>query len=215
MAVKAAKFLPYKPSVLRAWYLCLTGCNFDEGVESFRKSGQADVDYHAFSLSRSLGLDAQFASDISELNLLYRRLCDALSLVAEEKIATKLMSALLYFYRNRLIDGLLPVILPLKALFLQLDNLTSSFQQNLFLNWWHQKGQTWALSVLEHYQFLLDEAEEGGSPHLQETSRNILKRYYDANLLLLDCLRCAEFVTPSVQETIEIALLLPNAVAIQ
>ena len=69
------------------------------------------------------------------------------------------------------------------------------------------------LSFLEHYQSLLNEAEEEGSP--QETSMDILKRYYNATLLLLDCLRCAVFVTPSVQETIEIALLLPNAVAIQ
>lgn len=213
MAVKAAKSLPYKPSALRAWYLCLAGYTFDEGVESFRKSGQADVDYQAFSLARSMGLDAQFASDISELNLLYQRICDALSLVAEEKVATNLMTALLYFRCDRLIDGLLPVILPIKALLLQLDNLTLSPQQNLFLSWWKQKGQTWALSVLEHYQSLLNEAEEG-SPHLQEASKDILKRYYDANLLLLDCLRCAEFVTPSVQKSIEIALLLPNAAAI-
>ncbi|HEY9630370.1 MAG TPA: NACHT domain-containing protein [Coleofasciculaceae cyanobacterium] len=208
MATRAAQSLPYKASALRAWFFCLVGRNLDEGIESFRKSGQATSDYHAFSLSRSMGLDEVLANDITELTVLYERLCHALGLVSREEIVIELISAFPAFYRDRLIDGLLPAILPIKDLLLQLDNLISPAQQDLFLTWWRQGGHEWALNTLE-----ICRQTDDGKADIPQPPKDILKQYYDANLLLLDCIGRAGAITTSVRESVETTLLLPSDIA--
>ena len=93
-ATKAAEELPYKLSALRAWYLSLNGFNLDEGVESFRKSGQATEVYYGVWLAKTLGLDEMLAVDLSEVQVLYSRLCGGLSLVANKNSTADLISLL-------------------------------------------------------------------------------------------------------------------------
>ena len=214
-ARQTASTLPYKPAALRAWYLSLIGCNFDDGVASFRKSGQASVDYQALPLARTMGIDQSLVEDLLEFNFLYRRLCDGLSLVSEEPLANDLISALVQFYEEHLVDQLLPAILSIKQLLLQLDNLTSSLQQNLFIDWWRQEGEVWASHLVQELQASDPEAirELHQLMHPRQTVRKeVLQQYYNANLLLLDGMRRSEFVTSELQEEIESTLFKPSRV---
>ena len=212
-ATKAAEELPYKLSALRAWYLSFNGFNLDEGIESFRKSGQATEAYYGISLAKTLGLDESLAVDLSEVQILYPRLCEALSLVANKKLTTDLISLFSRSYDKHFIDGLLPIVLFLKPLLSQLDNLTFPSQQNLVLNWWKQEGKRWTVEVVAKLQSL-DSQEDLLSPQSpQQTNsvpKEVLRQYYDANLLLLDCIRRAASVSPTLQQDIENSLLLPS-----
>jgi len=216
-AIKTAEKLPYKLSALRAWYLSLAGCNFDEGVESFRKSGQATKDYQAIPLAQTMGLDEEFAQDLSDFNLLYQRMCNALSLVSTEKLANDIIMAFARFYHTRLVDTILPALLSIKELLLQLDSVVFPPQQNLFMSWWRQDGGRWAAKLLDELQFF-DSTNTNNETLLRfpqlldEVNKDVLRKYYDANLLLLDCMKRAQFITPSVQEKVEVNLLLPSEV---
>jgi hypothetical protein len=55
--------------------------------------------------------------------------------------------------------------------------------------WWKAKGQDW---------------------HFSYQQRQVLKQYYDANKLLVDCLNSASNVAPAVRSHIEETLLLPT-----
>ncbi|MBD3886875.1 hypothetical protein IFO70_35170 [Phormidium tenue FACHB-886] len=91
MAIKATRTLLYNPAAIRAWYLSLASCNLDEGMESFRKSGQASTVYQAIVLARTMGLDRNFAQKLFEIDLLCHRFFTALSLVSNEELATRLV----------------------------------------------------------------------------------------------------------------------------
>lgn len=216
-AIKTAEKLPYKVSALRAWYLSLAGCNFDEGVEAFRKSGQAADCDQAILLAQTMGLDETFARDLTDFNVLYQRMRYALTLVSTEKLANDIMSAFARFYHTRLVDAILPALLSIKELLLQLNTLTFPPQQSLFIHWWQQNGGEWAANLLNELQFF-DSTNHKNEVLLQfsylsdEVNRDVLKKYYDANLLLLDCIRRAEFVDPSLRQEVEANLLLPSEI---
>jgi hypothetical protein len=211
-ARKAAAILPYKLAALRAWYLSLAGWNFDEGVISFCKSGEASADSKALPLARTMGLDQTLVDDLCEFNLLYQRLCDALSLVSQEVLANALISAIVRFYNTQLIDVLLPAILSIKQILLPLDNLTFPSQQDMFINWWQKEGKDWASSLiekLESTEVAKNKSLELFPEELQVIPKDVLQDFYNANLLLLDCLRRAEFTSSELPENIELTLLQP------
>lgn len=74
--------------------------------------------------------------------------------------------------------------------------------------WWNTNGQTWAeelRSVMLQYRNI------GHKWQFSELQLELLKQYYGANQLLVDCLKNGCEVTPTVQEKILKTLLLPIA----
>jgi len=73
--------------------------------------------------------------------------------------------------------------------------------------WWKAKGQDWTeqLRVV-----MISHRNIGQDWHFSYQQRQVLKQYYDANKLLVDCLNSASNVAPAVRSHIEETLLLPT-----
>ncbi|WP_375512131.1 NACHT domain-containing protein [uncultured Nostoc sp.] len=73
--------------------------------------------------------------------------------------------------------------------------------------WWSANGQTWAnelrLAIVQYRNI-------GHQWQFSEQHKEILKQYYTANQLLIDCLKSACKVTPTVPQNILETLLLPT-----
>ena len=79
---------------------------------------------------------------------------------------------------------------------------------NRFKQWWEANGGAWTeqlRAVIISYRNL------GHNWQFSDRQRNMLKQYYDANQLLVDCLNSARYVVRTVREDIEETLLLPQA----
>ena len=74
--------------------------------------------------------------------------------------------------------------------------------------WWNANGQTWA----EKLRFvMLQYRNIGHQWQFSEQQKEVVKQYYAANQLLVDCLKRSLELTPTVREQIEETLLLPIA----
>ena len=74
--------------------------------------------------------------------------------------------------------------------------------------WWQVKGKTWIRrlrAVMIQYRNI------GHDWQLSDQQKKVLRQYYDANKLLVDCLNSSCNVTPAVRSHIEETLLLPIA----
>jgi predicted NACHT family NTPase len=74
--------------------------------------------------------------------------------------------------------------------------------------WWQVNGQSWTdrlRSTLIQYRNI------GHDWKFSEVQKELLKQYYDANKLLIDCLNSDCYVSREVREEIEASLLLPIA----
>lgn len=77
-----------------------------------------------------------------------------------------------------------------------------------FKQWWQVHSQTWTnqlRSVMIRYRNI------GHNWQFSKQQQVLLQQYYDANKLLMDCLKSASNVTPEVRSHIEDTLLLPIA----
>ncbi|MEA5626121.1 NACHT domain-containing NTPase [Nostoc sp. UHCC 0251] len=73
--------------------------------------------------------------------------------------------------------------------------------------WWNANGQTWANEL----RLVIVRCRNIGHQwHFSEQRKEILKQYYTANELLVDCLKSAYKVTPALSENILGTLLLPT-----
>jgi predicted NACHT family NTPase len=75
-----------------------------------------------------------------------------------------------------------------------------------FTAWWQTKGEDWSEQlriIIVKYPHL------GNYWQINEQHKKLLKQYYDANKLLVDCLNSGCEVTPEVRKEIEDTLLLP------
>mgnify|MGYP002779332366 FL=1 len=88
----------------------------------------------------------------------------------------------------------------------QLFNLTRSKQQ--FQQWWQVNGKSWIEQLIQRVRLKRD---IGHNWQFSQQQKQILKQYYDANLLLAECLNASFFVSSEVREKIEHMLLLPLA----
>lgn len=86
----------------------------------------------------------------------------------------------------------------------QLSNLTCNKQE--FQRWWQVNGKNWTEQLIQRVRLKRDIGHNWQFTHQQ---KQILKQYYDANLLLVECLNASFFVSKEVREKIENALLLP------
>jgi predicted NACHT family NTPase len=94
----------------------------------------------------------------------------------------------------------------LKALNDQLNNLDTEAER--LKAWWLVHGQVWTDQLRA---LMIKHRNIGHDWQFSEQQKELLKQYYYANLLLVDCLNNNSDVTPAVRSHIEDTLLLPIA----
>ncbi len=75
-----------------------------------------------------------------------------------------------------------------------------------FVQWWKANGESW---IAQLRSVMIEYRNIGHDWHFSDEQKQLLKQYYDANKLLVDCLNSAANVTPAVRQEIEDTLLLP------
>jgi predicted NACHT family NTPase len=88
----------------------------------------------------------------------------------------------------------------------QLPNLDSNEWR--FRQWWEVHGKGWAKRLRA---ILIEHRSLGHDWQFSEEQKTLLKQYYDANKLLVDCLKSDCYVSREVRQHIEDSLLLPMA----
>ncbi|MDZ8228027.1 NACHT domain-containing NTPase [Nostoc sp. ChiVER01] len=87
------------------------------------------------------------------------------------------------------------------------EQLPTPFQgREKLKEWWSANGQTWANELR---LVIVRSRNIGHQWQFSEQHKEILKQYYTANYLLVDCLKSTCKVTPTVTEDILVTLLLP------
>jgi predicted NACHT family NTPase len=112
---------------------------------------------------------------------------------------------------NRALDRAIDLVLEpglrqvLQELKEQLPNPNGN--KEIFKYWWKANGQAWTKQLRE---MMIWHRNIGHDWQFSEQQQEFLRQYYDANLLLVDCLNSSCNVTPSVRNEIEETLLLPT-----
>jgi predicted NACHT family NTPase len=88
----------------------------------------------------------------------------------------------------------------------QLPDLDSN--ERKFRQWWEVQGQAWAKQLRA---ILIEHRSLAHDWQFSEEQKKLLKAYYDANKLLVDCLNSDCYVSREVRQHIEDTLLLPMA----
>jgi predicted NACHT family NTPase len=195
--------VPYKPSAVRAFYYVialypdldryfdlarLLDRDFDLDSDLDFDSGLASVSVNVFvllfdfSLTSFLMLDHYLIlnSDINLNRALNLTLDLALALASELKLQLQEL-------RDRLPD-------------------TSEENREAFNQWWQTNGQQWTEDLR---QVSTTHRNIGHDWQFTKAQKHLLQQYYDANLLLIECLNSDGYVSRSVRQEIEDTLLLP------
>jgi predicted NACHT family NTPase len=77
-----------------------------------------------------------------------------------------------------------------------------------FAEWWQAHGETWTERLRA---VMISHRNIGHNWQFTEQQRKVLRQYYDANQLLLDCLNSDCYVTRTVREELKETLFLPTA----
>lgn len=106
--------------------------------------------------------------------------------------------------RARVVDSKMETALEeLKA---QLPSLTEDIKE--FHLWWQANAQNW---VEQLRALMIQERSFGHDWQFSEQQKALLQQYYNANLLLMDCLKSDCYVTSKLRQEIETNMLLPLA----
>lgn len=76
-----------------------------------------------------------------------------------------------------------------------------------FAEWWQANGETWTEQLRA---VMISHRNIGHDWQFTEQQRKVLRQYYDANQLLLDCLNSDCYVTRAVREELKETLFLPT-----
>ncbi|NER19191.1 MAG: NACHT domain-containing NTPase [Symploca sp. SIO1C2] len=177
----------YKPAAVRAFY--------------FSVSFGGDRDFY---LSLSLNLDPRFCSDSSlslSLNLnIFLSLERALDLDFDLDLDLDL--DLGRNFRDRFTMPEQKYLL--QQLKDQLPNPEEDKEQ--FKQWWKVNGKDWTEQLRA---VMIEHRNIGHDWQFNKQQQELLKQYYNANLLLVDCLNSDCYVSQEVRQEIEDTLLLP------
>ncbi len=89
----------------------------------------------------------------------------------------------------------------------QLPGSSQKNRQN-FEQWWYANGQAWTEQLA---LVMIEQRNLGHDWQFSDVQKELLKQYYDANKLLVDCLNSDCYVSREVRQEIEETLLLPLA----
>ncbi len=84
----------------------------------------------------------------------------------------------------------------------------SDGDKEIFRQWWQANGQVW---TMELRQIIISYRNIGHDWQFSKQQNSLLRKYYDANKLLVYCLNSGCNVSPAVRQEIEETLLLPIA----
>ena len=164
-----------------------------------------------FDLARTLALDFDLALD--------RALARALALIGALNLA---------FARVRALDRVLALARVLTAVLalalarahgldFELERSLQQLKEQLsdsaedgkrFNAWWKANGQTWTEQLRA---VMISYRNSGHNWQFSNQQKDVLKQYYDANQLLVDCLNSSRYVNRRVRQEIEETLLLPQS----
>jgi predicted NACHT family NTPase len=86
------------------------------------------------------------------------------------------------------------------------QQLSKTLSKQQFQQWWQVNGTVWTEQLKQSLQLRRD---IGHDWQFTQPQKQILKQYYDANLLLIESLKVSFYVSCEVREKIEHTLLLP------
>jgi predicted NACHT family NTPase len=228
---------PYQTNSIRAFYFdleCNVDCDNEDRYLDFMQDWDSGIILH-FNLSRNL--DQNFAIDIKhDLNHENNPICLEedldLDIIEMNENALKI-----FLNRHRRLDRCLAIDLNLKmysefdifypyelqhtidtAQDSQLQEVLQNLKNQLplfsntsrrtFFEWWHNNGENWTkhlrATAIEHRNICHDWK-------FNKSQEKLIQQYYDANMLLVDCLNSDCYVSREVREEIEANLLLPIA----
>jgi predicted NACHT family NTPase len=155
----------------------------------------------AFAIDRGLVLDLYYAINHALNNSIDHKFYDVLDFNLVPTVYHVLEFIFYPALDNALVPELKRVLQELKT---QLPDPDSD--RDIVKQWWEAKGKAWTdqlrVVMIEHRNI-------GHNWQFSKEQRELLKQYYHANKLLIDCLNNASNVTPAVRSHIEDTLLLP------
>lgn len=153
-----------------------------------------------------LALDSNFSSDLVLDRALYLALGVAhactCAITIELNISNILINALNLACKYALDPDLQICLKRLK------EELPINYQKSCedYGNWWKSNGQTWTKQLRD---VMTEYRDIGHDLQFSNHQLSLLQQYYDANLLLVNCLNSECSVSPQVKQELEDTLLLP------
>ncbi|MEG4989176.1 NACHT domain-containing NTPase [Microcoleus sp. BR0-C5] len=179
---------------LRLFLFDFTSFSFSDNTSSSSSENERDSDLTADIL---LDLGMLYALDLN------------ISYVYAAASARNLISILVFTMNLNLEPELK---LSLQQLKKQLYDSTYTYKMQAWWKmereWWKAKGQDWTQQLRE---VMIKYRNIGHDWQFSEQQKSLLRKYYDANKLLVYCLNSASNVSPTVRQEIEETLLLPIA----
>jgi predicted NACHT family NTPase len=184
--------VPYKPAAVRFFYFSLLPSleiALNRNPESFLDPALYLAVKHTFDPAIEITLD--LVLDLAILPVLDSAIDPALSLAHDIL--------------------LVPVVEP--ELMQALEEIKKQLphpdgDKEIFRQWWQANGQAWTRQLR---QITISYRNIGHDWQFSEQQKSLLRKYYDANKLLVKCLNSGCNVSPAVRQEIEENLLLPIA----
>ena len=194
--------VPYKPAAVRAFYFAVAVARDMAGTRTRALSSSRDL---ACALNLSLNLkinDPHNLDIIVDLNV-GRILAHAHTLTH----ALDYAFAINLYYPFEYILSIFKLDLEFKQALQQIETqLPYPYDEERFKQWWQANGQAWTKQLKSE---MIKQRNIGHDWQFSDQQKELLKHYYKANKLLVDCLNSASSVTPEVRSHIEETLLLP------
>ncbi|NES00296.1 MAG: NACHT domain-containing NTPase, partial [Symploca sp. SIO1B1] len=197
---------PYKPAAVRAFYFSLSFGRDRDFYLSFGRSIELDLNFYLsfdlpfdlylnFYLERAFDLNLDISLNLN-LDLDFYLDLD-LDLDLDPELDQVLSQA----------ETLTPNLKhSLQQLQDELPNPEEEEEQLQFQQWWKVNGEDWTKQLRA---VMIEHRNIGHDWQFNEQQQELLKQYYDANQLLVDCLNSDCYVSQEVRQEIEDTLLLP------
>ena len=211
--------LPYKSLAIRAFYFALVFA-LDLGLTSdpdrnrdiafiFNLDVYRNRDFDIaldFNLSRILDRACNIALDFNLSRILDRAYnFNPVVILHDYKRIIQVDEDLYNFFKSVFA---LSLPLELRKALKQLQKQRNHNGYNILFQRWWQPNKSW---IKQLRVVMIQYRNIGHDWQFSEQQKELLKEYYEANLLLLDCLNSSCNVTPAVRQEIEETLLLPIA----
>jgi predicted NACHT family NTPase len=195
--------VPYKLAAVRAFYFAVAVARDMAGTRTRALSGSRDL---ACALNLNIDHTPNFDIIVDlKLGRIFAR-AHALTPTLDDASVTNL-----YFDISRPFAYILNLKLDLEfeQAMQQLKAQVSDSNTNvkIFKQWWQANGQAW---IEQLRAVMIQHRNIGHDWQFSDKQIQVLKQYYHANKLLVDCLNRAAHVTPAVRNEIEDTLLLPT-----
>ena len=201
----------YKPAAVRAFYLAVVFARDLGLLDDLDRS--RDIAF-TFNLDVYLNCDFDITLDFNLSRILaraYSLAYDFDNAIVYDDDGIGHLDAEMYHLFSTVFSLDLPLELrqALEQLKAQLHKPRYNIISNIISKmWWQVKGKTW---IRRLRAVMIQDRNIGHDWQLSDQQKKVLRQYYDANKLLVDCLNTSSNVTPAVRSQIEETLLLPIA----